>query len=56
MHMYKLVTVTIGDYPCICFPLRVKLSTGFLIRVGIEAEDKDREQDIPHQQSRSSQI
>ena len=38
------------------FPLSVKLSTGFLIRVGTEAEDKDKGQDIPHQKQKALNV
>ena len=55
MYSIKLVTINVISRPCICFPTKRKAEHVFLIRVGTKAEDKDRGQDIPHQQHRTSQ-
>ena len=54
MYSIKLATTNVIGLPCICFPTKRKAYHGFLIRVGTEAEDKDRGQDIPYQQHRPS--
>ena len=55
MYLIKLATINVIGRPCIYFPTKRKALHGFLIRIGTEAEDKNRGHDIPHQQHRSSQ-